>query len=81
MEIEIVGPGAGHLNVLITPEEFRVSPGTCEAPDARISCDYRHLMRLAEGKSSIGRLFMRGQLKISGNLAKGFEIKHLLCPN
>ena len=38
-------------------------------------------MRLAEGKSSIGRLFMRGQLKISGNLAKGFEIKHLLCPN
>ena len=81
VEIEIVGAGAGYLNVLFTPEEFRVSPGRCEDPDARIACDYRHLMRLAEGRSSIGRLFMKGQLKISGNLAKGFEIKHLLCPN
>ncbi len=81
MEIEIVGEGAGILYIAIENGGYRVEPWSYHDADCHIKCSYRHLMRMMRGETTAPRLFMKGRLKITGNLAKGFEIKHLLTPS
>ena len=81
IEIEIVGEGAGWLYIDIGSEDFVVEPWSYHDADAHIKCSYYHLMRMMHGETTAPRLFMKGRLKITGNLAKGFEIKNLLSPN
>ena len=80
MEIEIVGEGAGILYIAIENGSYRVEPWSYHDADCHIKCSYRHLMRMMHGETTAPRLFMKGRLKITGNLAKGFEIKRLLTP-
>lgn len=80
VEIEIVGEGAGFLHVMFDHGAISVEPTRSLQADAYISSDYLHLLQMARGESTLGKLYMKGLLRISGNLAKGFEIKHLLCP-
>jgi len=44
-----------------------------------VTASFDHLMGMVTGKISFDKLFMSGQLKVSGNLAKGAEIRWLLC--
>ena len=81
MEIEIVGEGAGILYIAIENGTYRVEPWSYHDADAHIKVSYRHLMRMMRGETTVPRLFMKGRLKITGNLAKGFEIKRLLTPS
>ena len=78
IEIEIAGEGAGWLYIETTDRGFRVEPWSYHDADAHIKCSYHHLMRMMRGETTAPRLFMKGRLKITGNLAKGFEIKNLL---
>ena len=55
-----------------------MEPWSYHDADAHIKCSYHHLMRMMRGETTAPRLFMKGRLKITGNLAKGFEIKNLL---
>ena len=80
MEIELVGEGAGTLYIAIENGEYRVEPWSYHDADCHIKISYRHLMRLMRGETNVPRLFMKGRMKITGNLAKGFEIKRLLSP-
>ena len=81
IEIEIVGEGAGWLYIDISSEDFVVEPWSYHDADAHIKCSYYHLMRMMRGETTAPRLFMKGRLRITGNLAKGFEIKNLLSPS
>ena len=78
IEIELVGEGAGWLYIEMTGDGFKVEPWSYHDADAHIKCSYHHLMRMMRGETTAPRLFMKGRLKITGNLAKGFEIKNLL---
>ena len=80
IEIELVGEGAGWLYIDIREDGYRVEPWSYHDADAHIKCSYYHLMRMIHGETTCTRLFMKGRLKITGNLAKGFEIKNLLSP-
>ena len=78
IEVELVGEGAGWLYVETTAEGFRVEPWSYHDADAHIKCSYHHLIKLMKGETTATKLFMKGQLKITGNLAKGFDIKNVL---
>jgi starch synthase len=80
IEIEIIGEGAGWLYIKIGSDSFAVEPWSYHDADAHIKCSYYHFMRMMRGETTAPRLFMKGRLKITGNLAKGFEIKDLLSP-
>ena len=80
IEIELVGEGAGWLYIAIENGTYRVEPWSYHDADAHIRCSYHHLMKMMRGETTVMRLFMKGQMKITGNLAKGFEIKNLLAP-
>ena len=80
LEIELVGEGAGWLYIEISTDGHKVEPWSYHDADAHIKCSYHHLMRMMRGETTAPRLFMKGRLKITGNLAKGFEIKNLLTP-
>ena len=80
IEIELVGEGAGWLYLDIGENGYRVEPWSYHDADAHVKCSYHHLMRMIHGETTCMRLFMKGRLKITGNLAKGFEIKNLLSP-
>jgi len=81
IEIELVGEAAGWLYIEINGDGYRVEPWSYHDADAHIKCTYHHLMRMMRGETTAPKLFMRGRLKITGNLAKGFEIKNLLSLN
>ena len=78
IEVELVGEGAGWLYIEITGDGFRVEPWSYHDADAHIKVSYHHFMRMMRGETTVPRMFMKGRMKISGNLAKGFEIKNLL---
>ncbi|MBQ6517742.1 MAG: glycogen/starch synthase [Anaerolineaceae bacterium] len=82
IQVEITGPGAGIFHILFHPESIEMVPGPHQHPDATIYASYEHLMGMAEGKYSPDRLFMTGQMKITGNIAKAAEMRYLLAlPN
>ncbi len=81
IEIELIGEGAGWLYIDIGSEDFVVEPWSYHDADAHIKCSYYHFMRMMHGETTTPRLFMQGRLRITGNLAKGFEIKNLLSPS
>jgi starch synthase len=80
VQITIMGPGAGTLYVCFRNGGFQVEPYDYHDADAFVQCGLEQLLRMVRGEVSMGKLYMSGQLKIQGNLSKGFEIKHLLTP-
>ena len=38
------------------------------------------LLAMARGFVTVDKLYLSGQLRLSGNLSKGFEIRYLLSP-
>ena len=81
VQFEITGRGAGKFFVRFSPEKIEVIPETHPHPDATISASFDHLMGMATGDLSADRLFMSGQMKITGNISKGAEMKRLLMPH
>ena len=80
VQVEITGQGVGTFHLRITPDEFETIPRSHNQPDVTISASYDHLLGMAKGTLDSDQLFMTGQLKISGNMSKGAELRHLLQP-
>ena len=78
VQIRIVGRGQGTLHLNFSEGKIHVIPTDYRGADASIECSLDNLLGIADGKVSIGKLFMSGNMKISGNLSKGFELKELL---
>ena len=45
---------------------------------AYVTASFDHLLAMAQGRASFDKLYMTGQLKIDGNLAKGMELRPML---
>ena len=82
VQIRMTGRADGVLYVEFARENgeasFRVVPSDYVGADAYITASYDHLLGMANGTVSADKLFMTGQLKVEGNLAKSAEMRQLL---
>ena len=78
IQIQITGRGAGVFYVEFTKDQFVMEPYSYEGADAYVATSFDNLVALSKGKASPDKLLMSGQLKLTGNLSKGAEIKALL---
>ena len=81
VQFEITGRGKGKFHILVKPDKTEIIPEAAKNPDATVSASFDHLLGVAKGELSADRLFMTGQLKVTGNLAKGAEMRRLLEPS
>ena len=80
VQIRFSGRAEGTMYVAFTMGDIHVEPFSYAGADAYIECSYDNLLKVAAGKVSVDTLFLNGQLKISGNLSKGYAIRNLLAP-
>ena len=78
MQFHIVGRGEGTFHVRFENGGLEVLPTPAQDAEAFIECSYDNLLDMARGFVTTDKLFLSGQLKLSGNLAKGFEVRYLL---
>ena len=79
-QLRLSGRSEGVMHVEFKDGEIFVRPTSHEKPDAVIDCSYDNLLDMARGLVTADKLYINGQLKLSGNLSKGFEIRHMLTP-
>ena len=77
-QIRIEGPGAGTFHVRFTKDGMDMQPTSCDDADVEYSTTLDNLYDMANGTINGDRLFVNGQLKMEGNISKGFEMKHLI---
>lgn len=80
VQIEIVGRGAGFMYVEFVDGRLHVRPEARPDAEAFVTCSYDNLLAMGRGFVTTDKLFLNGQLKLSGNLSKGFEIRNILTP-
>ena len=80
VQVEITGRGEGVFHMYIHPEGIDILPWSHDHADAQISASFDHLMGMAKGELSSDRLFITGQMKVSGNISRSAELRRLLAP-
>jgi len=78
VQVHIVGRGDGVLSVEFENGEMHVVPNFDKWPDAKIAASLDNLIGIARGTINSDKLFINGQLKITGNIVKGAEMRKLL---
>ena len=79
-QITMNGRAEGTFFVEFKNGEMTVEPFGYEGADAYIDCSYDNLMAMAKGEVKTDTLFLGGQLRISGNLSRGYEFRNELAP-
>ena len=79
-QITMNGRAEGTLYVEFKDGQMSVEPFAYEGADAYIDCSYDNLLAMARGEKKTDVLFLSGQLKITGNLARGYEFRNALAP-
>ncbi|MBR6088450.1 MAG: glycogen/starch synthase [Anaerolineaceae bacterium] len=77
IQINITGRGEGRFNVCLHPDHFEIAPREAKNPDAVLSASFDHLIGMAKGELDPDKLFMSGQLKVTGNISKAAELRRL----
>ncbi len=80
VQIQILGRGAGFFFLEFRKDGIRVEPTTYHDADVFIAASYDNLLGMTDGTVSADRLFMNGQMKVLGNIAKGAELRWMLRP-
>ena len=80
IQFEITGPGEGVFYMKFTPKKTVIIPEKHPNPDATFASSFDHFLGMAKGELSADRLFITGQMKVTGNIAKGAELRHFLNP-
>lgn len=78
--INIIGRGSGTLHVRFENGHLDVQPTSAPDAEAVIECSFDNLLGIARGMVTVDKLFLSGQLRLKGNIAKAFEIRRLLSP-
>ena len=81
IQIHISGRSEGTMHVEFVDGNMYVRPQSHPQAEAFIDCSYDNLLDMARGIVTTDKLYLSGQIKLSGNLSKGFEIRHLLAPS
>ncbi len=80
MQIRFDGRSEGVFYVEVEDTRLHAEPYTYDNADVYIECTYDNLLDMAAGKISADTLFLNGQLRILGNVAKGYELRKYLTP-
>ena len=80
VQIQIIGRGSGFFHVEVENGELFVRPEPRANAEAFIECSFDNLLDMARGFVTTDKLFLSGQMRLSGNLSKGFEVRTLLTP-
>ncbi len=80
LQIQFTGRAEGIIHVEFSDGTIHVEPRSHPDAAAYIECSYDNLLKMAAGKLTCDYLFLSGQLKISGNLSKGYSVRTLLTP-
>ena len=80
LEITLTGRAEGVLNIRFNEGKISVNKGYSDFADAFAEATYDNFLDMANGKVSPDTLFLNGQLKFRGNLAKGYEFRRTLSP-
>lgn len=78
VEFQITGRGAGVFYVEFTKEKMVVEPYTYEGADAKVAASLENLIGIVKGDVNSDRLFINGQMKISGNISKCLDLRSIL---
>ena len=78
LQIRMTGRCDGVFSIRISDTGFEAIPRTVSDCDAQIECGYDNLLALATGEKDPDKLFMNGQLKVTGSMIKGHEFRDLL---
>ena len=78
VQFEITGRGEGVFYIAFSPEKTEIIPQHYQHPNASVSASFDHLLGMTTGEYSADRLFISGQMKVTGNISKGAELKRLL---
>lgn len=78
LQITITGRVHGVMSLSLDADGLHVYPRTADSPDAYLSANYDQLLGMAEGTVSFDKLYIAGQMKISGNLSKAMELRPVL---
>lgn len=80
IQIHFYGRAEGTMFARYQDGELSVEPYNYENADAYVDGPYEVLLKVAQGKAVFDELFLSGQIRISGNLSKAYEMKKLLAP-
>ena len=80
IQIQITGRGAGFFYLEFTKDGVKAVPCDYHDADAWIAASFDNLVGMTDGSVSADKLFMNGQMKVIGNVAKGAELRKLLQP-
>lgn len=78
IQIRFNGRAEGVMYVEFSEGEIHIEPYSYDEADAYVESSYDNFLDMAAGKISTDTLFLNGQLKISGNLSRGYEMRKLL---
>lgn len=78
IHVHITGRGDGFFSILFRNGKMYTVPNIDAPSDAVLSASLDNLTGISKGTVSADKLFLQGQLKITGNLVKGAEIYPLL---
>ncbi len=78
VQVHIEGPGEGTFYLKFTRDGMEMEPYSYEGADVTISTTFDNLYNIAIGTTGPSRLFVNGQMKLEGNLSKGFELRYLI---
>ena len=80
IQIQITGRGAGFFYLEFTKDGVKAVPCDYHDADVWIAASFDNLVGMTDGSVSADKLFMNGQMKVIGNVAKGAELRKLLQP-
>ena len=80
IQIHFFGRAEGTMYVKYSGGELEVQPYSYKEADAYVDGSYDTLLSIADGTVTFDSMFLNGQLKINGNLSKGYEMRKFLAP-
>ena len=80
VQIQILGRGAGIFYLEFKKNGITVEPSTYHDADVFVAASFDNLLGMTDGSVSADRIFMNGQMRVEGNVAKGAELRQLLKP-
>ena len=83
IQLNVTGRMRGFISVEFSREgertAFDMQPCMRKDADAIVTASFDHLLAMAQGTASFDKLFLSGLIRVDGNLAKGVQIRQLLC--
>ena len=80
VQVQILGRGAGIFYLEFLKDGVNVEPTTFHDADVFLAASFDNLLGMTDGSVSADKIFMNGQMRVEGNVAKGAELRQFLMP-